>query len=66
MPPPRPRPERGLSPDLHLSQNRLTGVRVPKSAGVLRDQQILGETTGTHEHLLRWGQMTAGKAFGSG
>jgi hypothetical protein len=46
---------RGLSPGPRRSRNRLIRVEVPKSAGVLRDQQTLGETTGLHGHLLLWG-----------
>ena len=43
-----------------LPRNRWFAIPVirdlgPKSAGVLRDQQTLDETTGTHGHLLRFG-----------
>jgi len=47
-----------------LARNRLIRNQAPKSAGVLRDQQTLGETTGTHGHLLLWGLGPAGDAFG--
>ena len=48
---------RGLSPGLIQPRNQLEGV--------LRDQQTLGETTGTHGHLLLWGLASAGDAFGA-
>jgi len=35
-----------------LSQNRVISQEMVPSAGVLRDQQTLGQTTGTHGHLL--------------
>jgi len=45
-----------------LARNRLISQTMP-SAGVLRDQQTLGERTGTHGHLLLSGLMNAGNAY---
>jgi len=62
-----PRRARGSSGALAgsaLARNRLIRNQAPKSAGVLRDQQTLGETTGTHGHLLLFGLAPAGDAFG--
>ena len=46
-----------------LARNRLISQKTVPSAGVLRDQQTLGQTTGTHGHLLLDGSMNAGDAF---
>lgn len=45
-----------------LARNRLISQKMKPSAGVLRDQQTLGERTGTHGHLLLDGLMIAGDA----
>ncbi|MDC0260479.1 hypothetical protein OAK65_00010 [Synechococcus sp. AH-551-N17] len=50
MPPTRDWP--GALAGSALARNRLISQKTMPSAGVLRDQQTLGQTTGTHGHLL--------------
>ena len=61
MPPTRDWP--GALAGSALARNRLISQKTVPSAGVLRDQQTLGQTTGTHGHLLLDGSMNAGDAF---
>ena len=54
----------GGSRRVHLVEEPDDQLRKHRSAGVLRDQQTLNQTTGNHGHLLLSGLLSAGDAFG--